>query len=582
MTRTKTILRAGGWLSVAVLTFGFAATGCGSSANSSGSLDSEEIPGGPNTSIGYGTGGAGGSGSGVVAGSGGAYGAGGASASSGASGGGSNVALGGSEDFGYFRRLLDAGQVPTVADFDAGGFFAEHYLPLPPATCGHRVCLQPMLGVMDDLLDGNNMTMLDLGLDSPITANPGDRPPLSLAVAIDVSGSMADAGKIDFVRQGLNLMVDGLQNGDKMALISYSDAANVLFPMGDVSTNRAKLHSIVNGLVAGGGTNFYSGLQAGYKQAQASYDASRQNRVILLSDGEPTEGDTVESDIIQMSRGYNSDGIGLTTIGLGTSFNAELMTKLAEQADGNAYFVEDSGAVTDVFTDELNYFTVPIAYDLKLTLHTGSQYKFGQAYGSSFWNNTADGGTLDVPSLFVAHRTSSSDVTQNGGRRGGGSALLVQVAPKLTQDDGSGISSADVATIDVSYRDPNTNQTVTDTVTVNYPKPPWEVDPQGYFSGPDLADVEKPFMMLNIYLGLVNACRAFYSGVPAQSTNAIAKLYRLIAAATDYDTTANGGTGDLDIEDDASLMLELASVMEANGAKPPVDPAVPSDPWPAN
>lgn len=564
---------------------GLALAGCGASSDSGtmGSFDHSASSGGSGAGSNYGTGGSGGgyaAGGAGYAGGGGAYGGTGGSGGAASPGSNTNVNLGGSQDFGYFRKLLDDGQVPHPGDFDAAGFFAEHYEKLPAPSCGHSICLQPMLGVMNNVYNREGFTLLQFGLNSPLSADPGSRPPLDLEVAVDVSGSMGSAGKIDFVRQGLNLLVDGLKDGDRFGLVTYNDGVQAPFPMADITGNRPALHAIVNGLTAGGGTNFYGGLERGFQELQKSYDSGRQNRVILLSDGQPTAGDTNQDDILSMSKGYNSDGMGLTTIGLGTSFNAALMSKLALQADGNYYFLEDSGAVSDVFTEELNYFTVPIAYDLTLQVHTAAQYSFGQAYGSPFWQNTSYGAKIEVPSLFLAHRQSSSDVTKNGGRRGGGSALLVQVDPKLSADDGSGITDADVAVVDVTYREPGTNDIVNDTVTVHYPDPPWSTRPEGYFDADDPAVIEKSFLMLNIYLGLSRACDAYWNN--GDVTESIAELDRLVAAANDYNTTAESGAGDDDIKADVDLMKQLRSVLIANGAVAPADSKIPPDPWPAN
>ena len=490
-----------------------------------------------------------------------------------------NVALGGSQDFGAFRALVAAGQIPFPGDFDAAGFFAEHHLPLPTPDCGNRVCLQAMLGVMGNLMNGANCTMLELGLNSPLAADPGARPPLSLSVVVDVSGSMNTDDRIGFVRSGLELLIDGMRDGDRLALTTYSDNARTDFPMADVALNRAQVRGIVQGLQAVGGTNLYAGLEAGYQEVLRNYDSGRQNRVILLSDGQPTAGITGEPAIIDMSHGYNSDGVGLTTIGLGTSFNAQLMRNLALQADGNFYFLENSGAVNEVFTEELSFFTVPIAFDLTLELRTGSQYAFGAAHGSPFWTNTSEGGRLEVPSVFLAHRESDTDVTDEGGRRGGGSALIVEVMPKLLTDDGSDTSNADVAVIDVSYREPGTNAIVTDQVTVNYPFAPWITPETGFFQSADIAMVQKSFVMLNIYVGIERACGAFHGsggGLP-QPSEAIAELDRLIAAVEDY----NVEVADTDIASDLELLNQLRQVMLQSIAPPEPTP-IPQNPWPAD
>jgi Ca-activated chloride channel family protein len=486
-----------------------------------------------------------------------------------------NVALGGAADFGYFRGLLDQGIVPAVGDFDAAGFFAEHHTALPEPDCGERVCLQAMLGVLGNLINGNNCTMVQLGLNSPIAANPEDRPPLNLAVVVDVSGSMNTNGKIDFVRDGLNQLIDGMRDTDQLALITYSDNAQVIRPLGELSLARAELRSLVDGLVAAGSTNLYAGLEVGYQQIFDNYDSGRQNRVILLSDGVATAGITSDEAIMSMSRGYNSDGAGLTTIGLGTDFNALLMRGLAEQGDGNTYFLENAGAVSEVFHEELSYFTVPVAFDLHLDLRAGEHYEFRRAYGSSFWEDGDNGGTLEVPSVFLAHRESDQDVTDDGGRRGGGSALMIELMPTLRQDDGVAAEEADVAVVDVSFREPGTDEIVEDQITVHFPMAPWELPETGFFDSPDLSIIQKSFVMLNIYVTFEEASTLFHAGDPA---GARAALERVIAGVEDY----NEEVQDLDIDYDLQMLEDMRDLMVEQGVQLPGEFEVPVDPWPAD
>jgi Ca-activated chloride channel family protein len=433
-----------------------------------------------------------------------------------------------------------------------------------------------MVGVMGNLMNGANCSMVQLALTSPIVADLENRPPLDLSVVVDTSGSMDTDGKIDFVRDGLGMLIDGLKDGDRFALITYSNDAQVVMPMDDVIGNRAAMRTAVSGLIANGGTNIYSGLQSGYQEVLQDYDSSRQNRVILLSDGQATSGITDTQSIIDMSRGLNSDGVGLTTVGLGTGFNVELMRDLALQADGNFYFLEDSGAVEEVFTEELSYFTVPIAFDLKMAVQSGPYYAFGEAHGTSFWENDNNGGSLDVPSVFIAHRESASDVTDSGGRRGGGSALLLEFMPTVFKDDGSGATNALIATVDVEFREPGTNEIVTDTVEVNYPRPAWVTEDAGYWDGPSTPVVQKSFVMLNAFVGMRNAVEEFHQA-PLESTEAVAGLEALILAMEDY----NEEIGDEDITADIALIRDLIDLMIVQGTPPPVIIPV-DDPWPSD
>ena len=493
--------------------------------------------------------------------------------------GNTNINLGGAQDFGYFRGLLAQGTVPRPDQIEAAGFFAEHHTPLPPPSCGERVCLQAMLGVMGNLVDGENCTMLQLGLNSPIVASPDNRPPLTLAVVIDTSGSMRNDSKMGYVQEGLELMIDALHDDDQIALISYAKRAETVFPLSRVGDRRLEMRETVRRLRAVGSTNLYEGLREGYLALQNAYDSGRQNRLLLLSDGVPTEGITAAGSIVSMSAAFNSEGLGITTIGLGTDFNHDLMRRLAEQGDGNFYFLENTAAVREVFHEEISYFTVPVAFDVSLELRTTGTYSYSRAFGSRLWQDTGNGGRLDVPSVFLAHRVAHSDVSPGGGRRGGGSALLVELMPNISADDGSGATFADVATIDVTYREPGTDRIVRDEVVVRYPYAPWDLPQSGFFdtTAPDI--VQKSFVMLNIYVGIQQATFWFYAG---QGERAVGILLRLIAAVEDFNDGLNGGTGDVDMEYDIELLRDLIRVMEQNGATTPSAPAVPEDPWPAD
>jgi Ca-activated chloride channel family protein len=494
-------------------------------------------------------------------------------------GGNTNVNLGGAQDFGYFRRLLDGNIVPPLEAVDAAGFFAEHHSELPMPDCGERICLQTLLAVMSNLINGSNCTMLQLGLNSPIVADPANRPDLDLVVVVDVSGSMNSDGKMNFVNRGLSVLIDSLRDDDRIALITYSTNARQVLDLTEVGPNRRDLRAQLTNLSANGGTNLYAGLELGYQTAIAAYDSGRQSRVILLSDGEPTEGITEPDSILAMSARYNAEGIGITSIGLGTSFNYTLMRGIAERGDGNYYFLEDANAVDEVFDEELSYFTVPVAYDLELVLEKGADYVIGNVHGSRLWATTADGGRLDIPSVFLAHRESDDDVFEGSGRRGGGSALIVELMPRTREDDGSGRIVGDVATATVRFREPGTNRIVEQQIHIEYPDSPWILKHEGFFDAPqDRIDiVQKSFVMLNIYVGIHMAVDTFHRNGPLAVD--IDQLEGLILAVEDY----NEEIDDVDMEFNLALLRQLIDVLEANGANPPPPTWEPSeDPWPCD
>lgn len=487
---------------------------------------------------------------------------------------GSNVSFGGSQDIGFMRGQLEAGQVPSLDALDAAGFFAEHFIETPAPSCGERVCVQPMVAVMQSLTHDEPLTMLHVALKSPIEASDAVRPPLDLAVVVDVSGSM-QGEKIEYVRQGLELMVDGMRDGDRLALITYSDFASVVAELAPVGENRVALRRTVQGLFADGGTNIADGLELGYQALLDTFDeesVERERRVVLLSDGVPTVGDTNTNSILNLSAGYNSEGIGLSTIGLGSDFNIDLMRGLSLQGDGNFYFVEDAAAVDEVFEEELSFFLVPVAFDLKLEVTTGDSYDLVGALGAPLWQNTAAGGEIEIPSVFLAHRESADDVTEDDGRRGGGSSLIAQLVPRASASDEADTT---IATVALSFRDPSTNEIIEDRVALSYPERLHTLRPEGYFAADDVTDAQKSFVMLSIYLGMRDAIQAFHARTASSRT--IGELDQLIAAVEDY----NDEVDDKDIELDLELLDMLRANLIGSGIGR-VHTTLRSDPWPCD
>ena len=175
--------------------------------------------------------------------------------------------------------------------------------------------------------------------------------------------------------------------------------------------------------------------------------------------------------------------------------------------------------------------------------------------------------------MFLAHRESHDDVTDSGGRRGGGSALLVELMPRV--DAPGSISEAQVAEVLVTFREPGTNRIVEQQTLVNYPHSPLFVADGGFFESPDLAIIHKSFVMLNIFVGFQMASDAFYSG---EGEAAVEMMERLLAAVEDY----NEEIADVDMEYDIELMEQFIDVMILNGAIPPAEPEIPEDPWPCD
>jgi len=473
---------------------------------------------------------------------------------------GAGVGQGGAQDFGQFKQILEDGEIPAPDTIDDVGFFNEHKIELPAPECdGDKVCLHGLFGQMGNMINGSNCTTLLVGMNTPIDPAELERPPLNLALAIDTSGSM-QGESIFYVREGLERMLDSLGPDDQVTLVTFSTTAQI--KVQNSSGDDPALANAINEIEADGGTNIYDGLRTAFDMVEANAVEGQQNRVILLSDGLATEGITSDAKILDMAASYNELGFGLTTIGVGSDFDVNLMRDLSEGGSGAFYFLEDPSAVQEVFVEEVTSFTVPLAEDVSIVADVGDEYVLRGIYGTKRFEASGEQGTIDIPSLQLAHRESVDD--NGGGRRGGGGAILLELLPRkdaASQDNY-------VGDVTLRYRDALTDEMVEQVISVDAPIGP--NDEGSYF---ETKSVEKGFVMMNIYMGFQMAAVRFQSGDGAGALNVLLGLRGGVEGWLDENP-------DADIEDDLKYIDLFIANLEDKGAQEPPPEQNPPEPWP--
>ncbi len=483
--------------------------------------------------------------------------------------GGGGVSFGGAQDIGEFRSILERGEIPGASTLDANGFFNEHFNEPPIVTCGGPLCLTPGLSVGKDFQTGAYQAALQISINTTIDPAAHPRLPMKLVVVVDHSGSMAEDQRLEKVKTGLHVLVDNLQAEDRISIISFDDVVTIETPF-QPTLDRERLHTIVSSLQPRGGTNIYAGLEAGFAMLGESPENEKQNRIIFLSDGLATVGNTSQQAIIEMATVGIIRGIGLTTVGVGNSFDVSLMRGLAERGAGNFYYVEDATAATEVFTEELDFFMSPLALDLRIEATAEPGWDFQGVVGSTLWNASPRAGSMEVPAVFVASRTTQGPGEL--GRRGGGSMIFIQLDPTAHE-------AGKVATITLSYRLPNSTERFNHTVTLDYDRDPTELLEQPYLSYPGMAE---RYAMYNLFLGF----RLATEYAARDWSCAAAALTATRQAAVAWNLTHE----DPDIGLDLALMDMFLANLRASGASgdvalascstgDPYPPGYPDDQW---
>lgn len=373
-----------------VLALGFWLSGCAATAGSDGTAlfapSTDDTQSGT-AKNGYATASADATAGDVNGGGGGSYGQSGTDASAGvatnpvATTGDQGIGLkpGGAQDIGYFRLLLQNGQLPKPGDMTMEGWLNEHDTVLPAADKDRLVTLHALAGVVQPAGQAAQ-AILQLGLNSAQSLE-NVQTSLSLTLVIDNSGSMAGA-KMDYVRAGLSVLADKLPKGTRLAIYTFSDNPELVFPGKVIQPeDLPALHAAIDALQATNSTNFFDGLSAGIADCESASSDFVQKRVMLLSDGEPTVGDTSTDDIIALAGPSAQKGCSISTVGVGLDFSPQLMTGIAQKGNGTAWFLQDLDAAKNVFVQDLETMLVAVAQNLWLQFKPADGWKVTEIYG---------------------------------------------------------------------------------------------------------------------------------------------------------------------------------------------------------
>ena len=181
---------------------------------------------------------------------------------------------------------------------------------------------------------------------------------------VDVSGSMDSSDKLDLLKKGLKEMLHQLRPDDRISLITYSGEVEKLLESTPVS-EISKIERAIDKLKAEGCTNGGDALKMAYEEVLANYDAKKNNRIIMGTDGDFNVGVTSTEALVEMVKGYAKKGIYMTCLGFGyDNLNDAMMEKISNSGNGSYNYIDSEEEMMKVFVYERERF-VSVANDVK-------------------------------------------------------------------------------------------------------------------------------------------------------------------------------------------------------------------------
>ena len=203
--------------------------------------------------------------------------------------------------------------------------------------------------------------------------------PSNLVFLIDVSGSMSSQNKLPLVKKSLELLLDGLSDKDRVAIVVYAGAAGLVLESTPATEKDKIMKAFVN-LQAGGSTAGGAGIKLAYKVAKENLIEDGNNRVILITDGDFNTGVSSTGAMVDLITDFRmKNDIYLTICGFGMgNYKDGRMEQISNAGNGNYFYIDSETEAKKVFVKDLRANLFTIAKDVKI------QVEFNPAFVKAY------------------------------------------------------------------------------------------------------------------------------------------------------------------------------------------------------
>ncbi|MEP7123847.1 MAG: FHA domain-containing protein [Byssovorax sp.] len=228
------------------------------------------------------------------------------------------------------------------------------------------------------------------------------RPPLSVVLAVDVSGSMVGP-PIERVIQSIARIASLLGESDRLGIVAFSDDASEIAPLAIVDAAAKRLLSArARRLLAEGATNIEAGLQRAARMMPARGLHERQ-AILLLSDGAPNRGLAAASELTALARSFRPD-VAVSTLGYGEHHNEDILRAIADGGAGRYHFIADPAVCEIELAQALGAQGDVVAESVELTLTPADRVEIVRFLGKTEARFTAAGLRIAAPDLLSGSR----------------------------------------------------------------------------------------------------------------------------------------------------------------------------------
>lgn len=175
--------------------------------------------------------------------------------------------------------------------------------------------------------------------------------PLYVCILIDTSGSMS-GDRLEYAKTGANELINRLGPSDYVTVIDFSDSPTVVVSSTKVDDKEKIINKIAN-IQVRGSTGLYAGLRCAYAELQKSIDVDSVKRIILMTDGHPTDVEDKSPLYPQLAKEIRGSGISIISLGISEGYNEHLLMLLSQNSNGSWYHITTPDTIPGIFSSEI-------------------------------------------------------------------------------------------------------------------------------------------------------------------------------------------------------------------------------------
>jgi Ca-activated chloride channel family protein len=197
------------------------------------------------------------------------------------------------------------------------------------------------------------------------------RKPARVLLLLDVSGSMSQAvpnsgsTRLELAKAGLLRALGQFSPSDEVGVWMFTTDLGgpqkiyrELAPVRPIGAHRAEVEQAVEALTPLGGTPLYASIKAAVASMEASYDASKINAVVVLTDGknEYSADNDLDGLVRQLQTGESGEGLRVFSIAYSPGADLDTLKRISEASQAAAYDATRPESIDKVMTAVISNF----------------------------------------------------------------------------------------------------------------------------------------------------------------------------------------------------------------------------------